>query len=211
MIHNSLVVENEVETFNVDKKVSAGGAGAAVTNIAKADHAVDRDRLSLALADHAKTVSDMKAHRFELENLQGQIKELNAEISNIQSLIKDFDLANNSISMNELKDFANRKHRAKLELETLIEVRDELKKRYPVMERDYGFIDSTSETDAKRFCWSVLYDGLLSAIDSEPVKQLIAVGAAAGWPATAVIADLGLATVEYRRLESLAKQFSVPV
>ncbi len=172
---------------------------------------VDLDRLSLAIDDHAKTVSDIKSHRLELENLQGQIKELNAEISSIQLLVRDFDLANNSISMGELKDFANRKHRAKLELETLIEVRDELKKRYPVMERDYSYLDSTSERDAKRFCWSVLYDSLLSAIDVEQIKQLIVVGVAAGWQEKAVLTDLGLMTVEYQRLESLAKQFSIPV
>jgi len=210
MTHNSLVVENDVLTINADKKVSAGGAGAAVTNIAKADHSVDRDRLALALADHAKTVSDIKSHRIELENLQGQIKTLNAEISSIQLLVRDFDLATNSISMDEIKDFANRKYRARLELETLIEVRDELKKRYPVMERDYSYLDSTSETDAKRFCWSVLYDGLLSAVDVEPIKQLIVVGVASGRHEKSVMNDLGL-TIDYQRLESLAKQFQIPV
>ena len=174
------------------------------------DVSVESDRLALAIDDHAAVVSEKKAHRIELENLGNQIKELNAEIAGIQSLLKDFDLANNSIAISDIKDFANRKYRAKLEVETLSEVRDGLKKKLPVMERDYGHIDSVSEIDSKRFCWSVLYDGLLSAIDVEPIKQLLVVGITSGRSERSIMNDLNL-TVEYQRLESLAKQFGLPV
>ncbi len=209
MLHQKSVVKNEAQTFNVNTKVSAD-PGPALVNIATADP-VDNDRLALALADHGKVISDAKAHRIELSNLQGQIKELNTEIVSIQSLLKDFDLANNSIAIEDIKDFANRKHHAKLEVETLSEIRDELKKKYPVMERDYGYIDSTSESEAKRRCWSILYEGLLKAIDVEPIKQLIAVGVAAGKHERSVMNDLNIATIEYQRLEPLVKQFGLPV
>ena len=136
---------------------------------------------------------------------------MNAEIAGIQSLLKDFDLANDSIAISDIKDFANRKYRAKLEVETLCEVRDELKKKYPVMERDYGYLDSTSEQEAVRKCWSVLYDGLLRSIDVEPIKQLLAVGVAAGKHERSVMSDLNIATIEYQRLEPLVKQFGIPV
>ena len=135
------------------------------------DVSVESDRLALAIDDHAAVVSEKKAHRIELENLGNQIKELNAEIAGIQSLLKDFDLANNSIAISDIKDFANRKYRAKLEVETLAEVRDELKKKLPQMERDYGRFDATSEQDAVRKCWYVIYDGLFKSIDVEPIKQ----------------------------------------
>lgn len=197
--------ENPIENINVTT-VSATAAAATATDVK-----VDADRLALALADHAAIVSEKKAHRLELENLQNQIKELNVEIISIQSLLKDFDLANNSIAIEDIKDFANRKYRAKLEVETLCEVRDELKKKYPVMERDYGYLDSTSEQEAVRKCWSVLYDGLLKSIDVEPIKQLLAVGVAAGKHERSVMSDLNIATVEYQRLEPLARQFGIPV
>ena len=172
---------------------------------------IDIERLNLAIADHSNTVSEIKSHRAELVNLQNQIKELNVEIISIQSLLKDFDLANNSIAIEDIKDFANRKYRAKLEVETLSEIRDELKKKYPVMERDYARLDSITEIDCKRHCWGVLYDGLLKSIDIESLKQLIVVGIAAGKHETSVIDDLRLSSVEYQRLEALAKQFNIPV
>ena len=172
---------------------------------------IDIERLNLAIADHSNTVSEIKSHRAELVNLQNQIKELNVEIISIQSLLKDFDLANNSIAIEDIKDFANRKYRAKLEAETLSEIRDELKKKYPVMERDYARLDSITEIDCKRHCWGVLYDGLLKSIDIESLKQLIVVGIAAGKHETSVIDDLRLSSVEYQRLEALAKQFNIPV
>ena len=198
--------ENPIENINVTT-VSATAAAAAPAT----DAMVDADRLALALADHAAIVSEKKAHRLELENLQNQIKELNVEIISIQSLLKDFDLANNSIAIEDIKDFANRKYRAKLEAETLSEIRDELKKKYPVMERDYARLDSITEIDCKRHCWGVLYEGLLKSIDTESLKQLIVVGVAAGKHETSVINDLKLTTpVEYQRLEALAKQFNLP-
>ena len=206
MSHKNPIVESESETFNVNN-----ASGASATAAPATDAMVDADRLNLALADHAKTVSDAKAHRIEIENLGNQIKELNAEIAGIQSLLKGFDLASDSIAIEDIKDFATRKHRARLEVETLCEVRDELKKKYPVMERDYGYIDSVSEMDAKRFCWSILYDGMLRAIDVEPIKQLLAVGVAAGKHERSVMSDLNIATVEYQRLEPLVKQFGLPV
>ncbi len=196
--------ENPIENINVTT-VSATAAAATATDVK-----VDADRLALALADHAAIVSEKKAHRLELENLQNQIKELNVEIISIQSLLKDFDLANNSIAIEDIKDFANRKYRAKLEVETLSEIRDELKKKYPVMERDYSRLDSITEIESKRYCWKVLYEGLLQSIDIESLKQLIVVGIAAGKHESNVIDDLKLGSIEYQRLEALAKQFNLP-
>ena len=167
-------------------------------------------RLAAAIADHDKTVAEVSAHKAELVNLQTQINELDSEITKLGTQLKDFDLANNSIVIEGIKDFANRKYRAKLEIETLSEIRDELKKKLPKMERDYSYLDTVSVSDSKRFCWSVLYDGLLKSIDVEPLKQLLAVGVAAGRHERSVMLDLNL-TVEHSRLDALVKQFNLPI
>ncbi len=171
---------------------------------------IDTERLALALADHKKTVAEVVAHKAELANLQVQINELDEEIAKLGLQLKDFDLACNSIVIEGIKDFANRKYRAKLEIETLSEIRDELKKKLPKMERDYSYLDTVSVSDSKRFCWSVLYDGLLKSIDVEPLKQLLAVGVATGRHERSVMSDLNL-TVEYSRLDALVKQFNLPI
>ena len=170
---------------------------------------IDMERLALAIADHKKTVAEVVAHKAELVNLQEQIKELDEEIAKLGLQLKDFDLACNSIVIEDIKDFASRKYRAKLEVETLSEIRNELKKKLPVMERDYSYIDSVSVSGSKRFCWSILYDGLLKSIDTEPLKQHLALGVATGLHERTVMSDLNL-SVEYERLDALAKQFNLP-
>lgn len=171
---------------------------------------IDRDQLNLAIADHAKTVVDIAAHRTELANLQTQINELDSEITKLGIQLKDFDLNKDMIGIADIKAYAQEKLRIQFELEALAEVRDGLKKQYPVLERDYSRLDSMTESDEKRHCWAVLYDGLLKAIDTESLKQLIVVGVASGKHEKNVIADLGL-SIEYPRLEALAKQFKIPV
>ena len=174
----------------------------------KATNTIDREKLNQAIIDHAQVLSDMKAHKTELDNIQSQINELNTEIDKAQLALGDFDLANNSIG--EIKEFAARKYRAKLELETFIDIRDELQRKFPPLERNYSQLDSLTEIESKRHCWGVLYDGLLKSIDIESLKQLIVVGIAAGKHETSVIDDLKLGSIEYQRLEALAKQFNLP-
>ena len=171
---------------------------------------VDLDRMNLAIADHAATVAGIAAHRTELANLQTQIGELDSEITKLGIQLKDFDLNKDAIGIADIKAYAQEKLRIQYELEALAEVRDGLKKQYPVLERDYNLLDVITESDEKRHCWSVLYDGLLKAIDTESLKQLIVVGVASGRHERSVIADLGL-SIEYPRLEALAKQFRIPV
>ena len=173
----------------------------------KPTNTIDREKLNQAIVDHAQVLSDMKIHKTELDNIQSQINELNSEIDKAQLALGDFDLANNSIG--EIKEFAARKYRAKLELETFIDIRDELQRKLPPLERDHARLDSINEIESKRYCWRVLYEGLLKSIDIESLKQLIVVGVAAGKHESSVISDLNL-TVEYPRLESLAKQFNLP-
>lgn len=174
----------------------------------KATNTIDREKLNQAIVDHAQVLSDIKVHKTELDNIQSQINELNTEIDKAQLALGDFDLANNSIG--EIKEFAARKYRAKLELETFIDIRDELQRKLPPLERDYSRLDSITEIESKRYCWKVLYEGLLQSIDIESLKQLIVVGIAAGKHETSVIDDLRLSSVEYQRLEALAKQFNLP-
>ena len=196
------VVETPMETLNV-KTVSAAAAAAAAL--------VDADRLNLAIADHSNTVSEIKSHRSELANLQTQIKELDDEITKLGSQLKDFDLNNHSIGIADIKSFAQQKLKTQYEIESLAEVRDELKKKYPIMERDYSYLDSTSESEKRRACWNVLYNGLLKSIDTEALKQLIVVGVASGRSERMVMNDLNLNTIEYERLDALIKQFGIPV
>lgn len=172
---------------------------------------IDTDRLNLAITNHSNTVSEIKSHRAELVNLQNQIKELDDEITKLGTQLKDFDLNNHSIGIAEIKSFAQQKLKTQYELESLAEVRDGLKKKLPILERDYGYLDSTSESEKKRACWGVVYDGLLKAIDNESIKQLIIVGIASGRSERTVMSDLDLTTIDYRRLESLTKQFGIPV
>lgn len=172
---------------------------------------IDIDRLNLAITDHSNTVSEIKSHRAELVNLQNQIKELDDEITKLGSQLKDFDLNNHSIGIADIKSFAQQKLKTQYELESLAEVRDGLKKKYPIMERDYSYLDSTSESEKKRVCWGVLYDGLLKAIDTESLKQLVVVGVASGRSERSIMNDLNLTTIEYERLDALVKQFNIPV
>lgn len=170
---------------------------------------IDMERLALAIADHAKTVAEVVAHKSELVNLQEQIKELDYEINDLGIQLRSFDV-NNSVSIKDIKALAQQKLKTQYEIEALTKVRDELKKKYPSLERDYGYLDVVSVSDSKRFCWSILYDGLLKSIDTEPLKQLIAVGVANGRDERMVMSDLNL-TVEYERLSALAKQFNLPM
>jgi hypothetical protein len=170
---------------------------------------IDMERLALAIADHEKTVAEVVAHKSELANLQEQIKELDYEINDLGIKIRSFDV-NNSVSIKDIKALAQQKLKTQYEIEALTKVRDELKKKYPSLERDYGYLDVVSVSDSKRFCWSILYDGLLKSIDTEPLKQLIAVGVANGRDERMVMSDLNL-TVEYERLSALAKQFNLPM
>ncbi len=169
---------------------------------------IDREKLNQAVIDHAQVLADMKTHKTELDNIQSQINELDVEIVNAHLALRDFDLGNNSIG--EIKEFAAGKYRAKLELETFIEIRDDLQKKLPTHERNYSQLDSLAEIESKRHCWGVLYDGLLKSIDIESLKQLIVVGIAAGKHEISVIDDLKLTPVEYQRLELLGEQFNLP-
>ena len=171
---------------------------------------IDMERLALAIADHAKAVSDKKAHRIELENLQTQIRELDDEITRLGIELKSFDLNKDAIGITEIKSFAQKKLKIQYELESLAEVRDALKKKLPIMQRDYSSLDAVSEETAIKGCWTVLYDGLKKSIDVESIKQLLIVGVAAGMSEKMVMDDLNL-TVEYERLEPLIKQFCIPV
>ena len=183
-----------------------------VDTAAAADAKVEADRLALAIADHAKAVSEKKAHRIELDNLGTQIKELNTEIAGIQSLLKDFDLANDSIAIEDIKDFANRKYRARLEVETLSEVRDGLKAKYESMERFYTESDSATIQTAADSCWSIVYRSLFNSVDVELLKKLMAVGSRVGKYDKMIINELNLLNpVEYDLLEPLAKQYGIPV
>lgn len=170
---------------------------------------IDMERLALAIADHEKKVAEVVAHKAELVNLQEQIKELDNEINDLGIQLRSFDV-NNSVSIKDIKALAQQKLKTQYEIEALTKVRDELKKKYPSLERDYGYLDVVSVSDSKRFCWSILYDGLLKSIDVEPLKQLIAVGVANGRDERMVMSDLNL-SVEYERLDALAKQFNLPM
>ena len=170
---------------------------------------IDTERLALALADHAKTVAEVVAHKTELASLQEQIKELDREINDLGIQLRNFDVSN-SVAIKDIKAFAQQKLKTQYEIEALTKVRDELNKKFPKLERDYGYLDVVTVSDSKRFCWSILYDGLLKSIDTEPLKQLLAVGVAAGRHERSVMDDLKL-TVEHERLSSLVKQFNLPI
>lgn len=167
------------------------------------------ERLALAIAEYDKAVADTQAHKVELANAQSQVIELDDEITKLSTQLKDFDL-NHSTVIADIRAFAQQKSKTQYEIDALVKVRDELKNKYPKMERDYSYLDTVSVGETKRHCWSVLYDGLLKAIDTEPLKQLIAVGVSAGLHERMVMSDLNL-TVEYERLDALAKQFGLPV
>ena len=169
---------------------------------------IDMERLALAIADHKKTVAEVVAHNAELANLQAQIKELDHEINDLGIQLRSFDV-NNSVAIKDIKAFAQQKLKTQYEIEALVKVRDELNKKYPSLERDYGYLDTVTVSGSKRFCWSILYDGLLKSIDTEPLKQLLAVGVAKGINERMVMSDLNL-SVEYERLSALAKQFNLP-
>ena len=167
------------------------------------------DRLALAIADHKKSFAEVVAHKAELANLQEQIKELDHEINDLGIQLRSFDI-NNSVAIKDIKAFAQQKLKTQYEIEALVKVRDELSKKYPGLERDYGYLDTVTVSGSKRFCWSILYDGLLKSIDTEPLKQLLAVGVATGLHERMVMSDLNL-SVEYERLDALAKQYNLPM
>lgn len=172
--------------------------------------AVNQDKLKAAIADHAQTVSDVKAHRQEITFMQQQLHELNTEITQLNTRLKEISLAADSIDINDIKRFSEMKMKISYEIEALSEVRDDLKKRIPVLERDYSRLDATVENDAKRDCWRVIYEALFESFPIDLLQELIVVGVACGKHESKVIADLNI-SVDYRRLEALAKQFSIPV
>ena len=205
MQHKNPIVGNH-ESINVKTKLSGDGPPAQPV----ADH-VDRDRLTQAVADHRQAVADKEVHHVELNNLQTQIRELTVEIVRLQSLMRDFELANDSIDLEDIRDFANRKQRANHELETLIEVRDKLKLKYEPLERDYYYNDSISIQSSINSCWLIVYDGLLKSVDNELLEQLFAVGAKIGKYDKLVINDMNLMNpVKSELLEPLAQQYGIP-
>ena len=168
--------------------------------------AVDRELLNKAIADYHQTVIDVNNHRLEIDKLQGQINELNDEIARLQSV--EFNLSAD-LSIQNIKNFANEKYKARLELETLIDIRDKLSQKLPKLSQEYNYIDCTAESVAKRQCWSVLYAALLSVIDVDQIKRLLAVGVSAGMSEKMIMDNLNL-TVEYMQLEPLVELFGIP-
>ena len=166
----------------------------------------DRELLNKAIADYHQTVIEVDNHRLELDKLQGQINELNDEIARLQSV--EFNLSAD-LSIQNIKNFANEKYKARLELETLIDIRDKLSQKLPKLSKEYNYIDFDAKLVAKRQCWSVLYTALLSVIDVEPIKQLLAVGVSAGMSEKMIMDNLNL-TIEYMQLEPLVELFGIP-
>ena len=169
--------------------------------------AVDRELLNKAIADYHQTVIDVNNHRLEIDKLQGQINELNDEIARLQSV--EFNLSAD-LSIQNIKNFANEKYKARLELETLIDIRDKLSDKLPELMRDFSAMYSNSVLEANKHCWSILYSALLSKIDFDLFKQLLAVGVISGMSKDTIIQTFNKMPVEFQQLDPLAEMFGIP-
>ena len=171
---------------------------------------VDLNRLKDAIDDHSHAVATVKKHRMELETLRDNIRELTKEILDLDMKLSDRNVAQHSIDMDSIKSFAHQKLKLQGDIEALREARDDLNAVFNEKQRDYSVLDCDIESSAIRECWSILYEGYLSAIDVESLNTLVAIGALITKGSKDVINDLNL-SVDTRRLTAMAQQYNLPV
>jgi len=171
---------------------------------------VDLNRLKDAIDDHSHAVATVKKHRMELETLRDNIRELTKEILDLDMKLSDRNVAQHSIDMDSIKSFAHQKLMLQGDIEALREARDDLNAVVNEKQRDYSALDCYAESGAIAECWSIIYDGYLSAIDLEPLNHLITLGTLVNKGTKDVINDLNLA-VDTRRLTAMVQQYNLPV
>jgi regulator of replication initiation timing len=170
---------------------------------------VDMNRLRDGIDDHAHAVATMKKHRKELNTIAENIRVLDTEITDLKRQVSDRRTANNSIDLEEIKNFSRKSASIQLDIESLIEARDELKAVLRDKERDYSQLDVYAESDCITTLWQIIYDGYLKSVDIEPLNQLITLGTKINKPVSSVVADLKL-VADTRMLEAFAKQYNLP-
>lgn len=171
---------------------------------------VDLDNLKLAIENRNQTIADIAAHNAELERMRTQLKEIDAELVSNSIRMKDFETAHHSIGIDGLKAHIDAKLRTQYEAEGFALMRDSLIKAIREKERDGDYIYCSSEKEATRTCWGVIYEAALSQIDKDSLQQLVAIGVATGKTKDTVLSDLKL-YVDHKRLEPLSKQFGIPI
>lgn len=194
MTTKTLVVESEVETFNVDQSGEPAGAAG-----------VDMDKLKAALADHAKAIRDREAFFKDLNGLRDRTAELDSAIMDIEAQMSDNPGADLDIS--QIKDFADEQSRLQNQISALVKIRASVEKQ--IKQADER-VFTCSIQDSKSTIWRTLYDGLLSAVDRESLEKLFIAATMIGKPDMAVIRDLALSN-DSRLFDAMIKQFGIPV
>lgn len=194
------VVKSDVE-FNVNQSGKAGAA-AVVPDVR---HGVDMERLAAALADHAQAVKDREAHRATLTTLHHRTAELDAAIMDIEAMLSDKPDVEMDISA--IKRFADDQQSYRNQIAALVGVRTGIEKQIKSMDER---VITCAIQDANGGIWRTLYEGLLTAIDKEPLEQLFVAGSMIGKPERGIVSDLALSD-DTRRLEAMIKQFKIPM
>lgn len=186
----TLIVDNEVKTFNVENKING----------------IDCGKLNRAIAEYNQALSSRKEYENKLNALRERTEQLDHAIMDVERLLSQKPVMA-GLSIEDIKLFADDQSKYRNQIAALVEVRTGIEKEITAMDERVVIMELS---DSKKYIWRTLYDGLLTSIDKEPLEQLFVIGSMLGKLEHTIISDLALVD-DTRRLEATIKQFNLPV
>lgn len=186
----TLIVENEIETFEVNSN-----------NVT-----IDHEKLNRAIAEYNQALSSRKEYESKLKALRERTEQLDNAIMDVERLLSQKPVMA-GLSIEDIKQFADDQSKYRNQITALVEVRTGIEKEIAAMDERVIIIELS---EAKQYIWRTVYEGLLTTIDKESLEQLFVAGSMIGKLERTIISDLSLSN-DTRRLEAMAQQFNLPV
>jgi cell division protein FtsB len=167
---------------------------------------IDRDALALALADVRKARTDEADQIAAVAVLRGRVEELDAEVARVETALMATPDA--TMSLEQIKAFANEQLGHRFELDALHCVRDDLQRQVKALESDsLRFI--YLQQDCRSAVWRRIYEGLLASIDKQMLSALIAAGFMIDKHPHSVLSEMNLEDLRDESIEKLIVQFGL--
>ncbi len=187
--NKTVQVEDTTETYTINDTI----------------HGVDVGKLNAAKADYQQAIVDRKTHKNTLQALYARCEELDGAIMDVEQMLSDKPAI--ALGIEEIKQFASDQAVYQSQFKSLVAVRTLVEKQIKEMDERHITI---ALQDAKESIWRAVYEGLLTAINKEPLEQLFVAGSILGKPERAIVADLALVD-DTRRLQAMVEVFGLPM
>ena len=172
---------------------------------------IDMERLALAIAGYNEAIKERETHNATIEALMERCSQLDDAIFEIESALSNKATMSN-LSIDAIKDYADNQLRLKNQIVALANVRTGIEREIKEMEGNKRGIQYT-ETDSKKFIWRVVYEGLLTSFNTDPLIQLVTAGCLLGKDELTVFKELSQSFPETQteQINAMVKQFGLPV